>query len=496
MFVSEKINYGTFKKLAEKQLNKKFNIRIATQKFINQNSHDNFLNFINQNLQESLQQKQESEIIKILLIDEVDIFFNTDYYGKTYNPVATFKNTEIEFIIKDIWNKREQNTEEIIQSVKASDSYIQLIRQYPKFEQLFSNHIQTLSQDVKNIQKHQQDYDYVVKDYKIGYRQLDSSVSFTTYYGYKTLFSYFYQNTQGKIIDQSLSQNIKLHLNCGNISYALFPFSYQAILGVTGTLKSLNQQMKQCLKKYNIQNMIYIPSMFGDSKLQFNRGDMVFVENDLENQQLKIQEISSQAVIKGQSVLIFFKDSQSLNNYHESNYLYLQKDNYIVIKEHDSINDLDFNVQRVTQSGQIGLLLREYGRGTDFHCLDPKVNTAGGVVVIQTFFSNSIAEEIQIKGRTARQGQPGQFYIILNKQDIESQFQIKQDQISQWENNRFTKPLYEHLDKVRNDLEEKKYSDIEQHIQSSTQKHNDSMEFYENLQNSNEKAIQFINTYS
>lgn len=46
---------------------------------------------------------------------------------------------------------------------------------------------------------------------------------------------------------------------------------------------------------------------------------------------------------------------------------------------------------------------RNFGRGTDFICLDPDVNDAGGVVVIQTFLSEDLSEEVQIQGRTARQ---------------------------------------------------------------------------------------------
>ena len=37
--------------------------------------------------------------------------------------------------------------------------------------------------------------------------------------------------------------------------------------------------------------------------------------------------------------------------------------------------------------GNISLLTREYGRGTDFICKDDTVNLKGGIVVIQTFLS-------------------------------------------------------------------------------------------------------------
>jgi len=46
------------------------------------------------------------------------------------------------------------------------------------------------------------------------------------------------------------------------------------------------------------------------------------------------------------------------------------------------------------------------------------VEKNGGVAVISTFFSEDIADEIQIKGRTARQGQTGSFQIITFEEQL------------------------------------------------------------------------------
>lgn len=40
------------------------------------------------------------------------------------------------------------------------------------------------------------------------------------------------------------------------------------------------------------------------------------------------------------------------------------------------------------------LLDRIFGRGTDFISLDPDIDEAGGVVVIQTFLSEDLSEEV------------------------------------------------------------------------------------------------------
>jgi preprotein translocase subunit SecA len=67
---------------------------------------------------------------------------------------------------------------------------------------------------------------------------------------------------------------------------------------------------------------------------------------------------------------------------------------------------------KATAPGAISLMIRDYGRGTDFKCFDPRLIDAGGVHVIQAFFSNEIAEEVQIKGRTARQGGKGSYRYV------------------------------------------------------------------------------------
>ncbi len=43
----------------------------------------------------------------------------------------------------------------------------------------------------------------------------------------------------------------------------------------------------------------------------------------------------------------------------------------------------------------------------------------GGIHVLTTFLSEEISEEIQIKGRTARQGEKGSFSMVLLNSELE-----------------------------------------------------------------------------
>ena len=56
--------------------------------------------------------------------------------------------------------------------------------------------------------------------------------------------------------------------------------------------------------------------------------------------------------------------------------------------------DKENAIRQATFSKKISLLIREFGRGTDFISSDNKVKANGGVVVIQSFLSLDYSEEI------------------------------------------------------------------------------------------------------
>jgi hypothetical protein len=52
------------------------------------------------------QEKKNNLKNRILLIYEGDVFFSSDFYGQTYNPITLFTNEDLKFIMKEIWNNR------------------------------------------------------------------------------------------------------------------------------------------------------------------------------------------------------------------------------------------------------------------------------------------------------------------------------------------------------------------------------------------------------
>lgn len=57
--------------------------------------------------------KERNPGSRVLLVDEVDTFFSKDFYGNTYNPCTIIQNPNIVEIIKLIWERKLDNTNQI-----------------------------------------------------------------------------------------------------------------------------------------------------------------------------------------------------------------------------------------------------------------------------------------------------------------------------------------------------------------------------------------------
>jgi len=122
--------------------------------------------------------------------------------------------------------------------------------------------------------------------------------------------------------------------------------------------------------------------------------------------------------LNGRAILVFFESEARLQAWKDSEYGQRVPPGTMDSITSDTRN-IDMKVLKATHSGSITLLSREHGRGLDFHCTDKRVEQLGGLHVVQTFLSEELSEEIQIRGRTARQKNKGSFQIILNVQDLD-----------------------------------------------------------------------------
>jgi hypothetical protein len=283
---------------------------------------------------------------------------------------------------------------------------------------------------------------YILSEGKIGYKDHDS-LNFLRSFGYQTIFAHFKEYDNGNISPSTLKSNLAVHPNCGRISYAELPVRFDVILGVTGTLKSLSSSEKKVLTdRYSIEKYSFVPSVYGTNRLTFSgdneRGELsavatcvgcrlvtntsfiidVLLCDSKEDQflELRLEIDRRRKPTHGSSrttraVMIFLDSRNSVQDFYNSEHMADLKSQGVVrtITETISASEKESAFLQATQAGAITLMIRDFGRGTDFKCFDSKMLDAGGVHVIQAFFSIEISEEIQIKGRTARQGAEGSY---------------------------------------------------------------------------------------
>ena len=90
------IHYGTFNKVCEDEINKEGDIRKIVEDLI----CDGKLSNSNQ------QNKQSLKRPRVLLIDEVDVFFSKDFYGNSYRPSLNLTDKTINDLMWFIWKER------------------------------------------------------------------------------------------------------------------------------------------------------------------------------------------------------------------------------------------------------------------------------------------------------------------------------------------------------------------------------------------------------
>ena len=95
--------------------------------------------------------------------------------------------------------------------------------------------------------------------------------------------------------------------------------------------------------------------------------------------------------------------------------------------------------------------------------------------MIQAFLSEALSEEIQIKGRAARQGENGSYSMILSIKDLEK-FLIKPEDIEKHNDDK-----YNFLNEKRNAFFNLQYAENTKYVENIKEKHNLTSEFIENI---------------
>jgi hypothetical protein len=246
-------------------------------------------------------------------------------------------------------------------------------------------------------------------------------------YPNRTMFEYLNLAAQGTITDTEAAEHLVIDISFARFSYAEIPKrNYIGILGVTGTLATVKgdgsigepiltkEEYAILKKKFKLQTFTYAPSVFGTPKLDFGFAKDVYIHKKIEDWAAAIECDAVKASQKNGAGLIFFKNLKMLR-------LFLEKRPEMKVwsqlTEATPVSKRDGIVASATQPGTITLCTRSFGRGTNFYSIEDVY-----VTVIQTFYSSSLSEEVQIKGRAARQGQKGAYMMHLAAPHLDEKF--------------------------------------------------------------------------
>eukprot|EP01087_Luapelamoeba_hula_P010441 TRINITY_DN276_c0_g2_i2.p1 TRINITY_DN276_c0_g2~~TRINITY_DN276_c0_g2_i2.p1 ORF type:complete len:2599 (-),score=378.72 TRINITY_DN276_c0_g2_i2:48-6866(-) len=463
--VTKSITYATLSGLADTIFNKEVDVRKATDSWLHGQPY----------CPTPTSHKRE-----ILLFDEVDVFFDKEFYGATYNPSTYIRDPCVNQLMEYIWKNRANRT--ALADVYKQKPYSDLCAKFGALKQIIRNCFDSMVADVASFAKPA--YAVTTDDAGrkvIGYNEFGVLMTNITY-GYKTAFAYLCEAEKGVVDKKTASDFLGLKINCGQFSYAELPHLFpEGILGVTGTLETLGSTEKTILQEvYNVSRQTIMPSIYGPSNLQFRKiGDTCVLDDKVRYHQ-KIMSEALEAYNAGRAVLIFFENEKKLKTFAATSY---GKDLGDLAMNNFSENhdNLDFYIKRATRTKQVSILPAVYGRGVDFMCVDNLVENAGGIAVIMTYLPADLSDEVQIRGRTARQGNKGSFKVVLYAGSLVKHHGVDKAELSK---KKESNDLYDFLNEVRVarfDANSRKRTEV---IHRSKALHADTMKYVKSFEGS------------
>ena len=461
----DRINYSKITTFSEETISAKGDIRRMTE------------SMLRGELVQTGRRREQPEEEEILLVDELDVFFGSDFYGQTYNQGAKLRDTEVTEILQYIWVEHKSVGGQLrLSDVKATGPYRNLIRKYPRFTDIIDNEIVLMMSQVKKVNDEPR-YRLDPISNRIGYKIMDT-YEYDVTYGYCTMFAYLQEADKGKLrdVDLTLAQVLSMTISCGQFSYA--NISPKRILGVSGTIAAMGLYEREVLAKYGIDRFVYIPSVYGESNFKFDEvGDGISFETSTSDFYHSITASTLQVTRQNRATIVFFRNLVCLKDYKSSPFFKKLGRHVLLLSEEMDKSDKDFAVKKAATAGQITLCTAVFGRGTDFFCKDDIVQRNGGVHIIQTFLSEELSEEIQIQGRTARQGKKGSYEMVLLESDLCQNFRI-----AMGEAGRIPREYrYDWLLAVRRAKRVSHYQELESQLQDATEKDENTYKYFNAL---------------
>lgn len=291
----------------------------------------------------------QADMKEVLLVDEVDVFFGSEFYGQTYNQVVEFREPEVFEILKRIWTAFDSGSRHLkLNDIKSMPEYTRLLDKLPGY--LLDNEISLMLDQVRRVD----DVPYYIhpETDRIGYKVMDY-ISYDVTYGYRTIFAYLKESDNLKKKD-TLANALVMPISCGQFSYA--NISPYRIIGVSGTLQALGDYEKEVLAQYGLSRSIFVPSVYGASNFQFDKaGDGIYFEDNKSNFYHRLSAEITSVIKTKRSVIVFFRDRTKLDEFVSSpTYRQLGRHKKLLTEDTNSL-DKEYIINKAATAGQITL---------------------------------------------------------------------------------------------------------------------------------------------
>lgn len=477
--VVQPIRYLTFNQMCEAIIDRKVDLRNTVKDMFQRNSDVPRFNGASSSTAADATRKPRR---KVLLIDEADVFLSDSFYGKLYHPSILVQGPEVHAFLRAVWGLRSSNIQNL-EPVRNLPEYAALKARYSSFEHILDDVIKEM---VHAFITFKTPTNAILAGEDLLEQDSDTTVSSNLLLGPASIWNYFFYEENGKISRRKVEEKTGLPIHCGAFSFAEIPKEFDFISGVTGTLDSLAESQKAILYSvYNIQSFTFIPTVF-PSRILKDEGLHYYATEEKLFEEIQKQIIRIQTAER--AILIVFKDKEALDRFYQLPEMEALRSSGCLQTCHEGheFDDRTQVVENATQPRIVTLTTRSFGRGTDFICRNRDVEKNGGLHVVQTFFSSEVAEERQIKGRTARQGEQGSYMMMLLQQELQEMMTAEQ-----WRNIQTDRAgAYNKFNKIRNDKFEVDCSVKSRGILECEKDHKESRAFLNSLLQKNSVEIQ------
>jgi hypothetical protein len=371
---------------------------------------------------------------RVVLIDEVDVLYCKDFSGRVYLPTTRFTTPAVAALLEYVYSIRGDDL--ALANVATHQTLLDAVQETPHLEGFIRAQVPLMVQQVKAFghatRVHNPDpshqYDYVVDREKgVGYYDSDGTINFRMAVSgswYRAAFAMIHERTVGSIA-ADVESRVSLPLTCPGFSYTNMPRQlYCAAFGVTGTLKDLSPKQQAALTDLcNVKHQTYTKAVYPTTYEPWMVGNTIMVPPGDSEETEWLRTIETAIVEAPQAVqqvgdtrpnmpvVVIFENSKKIECFLAA-YPH-RRNEYNVIDRNTPAEHAQAKIDAATSDSRVTLVDCMYGRGTDFKCKRCVMLT-----IVQTYLPRKLTDEVQVRGRTARQGTKGRVVVVLRPSQV------------------------------------------------------------------------------